>query len=295
MAAKKSEGASSLHASSSRKCRRKRPPPNEPNAEAGLPAGASVSQAEEQWQQTFDAVPEPIAVLDLQHRIVRLNKNMAERLGLAKDQCVGQTCYRLVHGIDEPPSFCPHSRLLKDGEEHSVEIDENRLGGEFLVTGYPSTETAIRSIDLSVVGYLTKPLDLDELLCHVKPAIAHSQYRRAVTVILERLQSCVDDLNDIHWIRIPRAGAKCELVSLSTIRTLAACLSELVGLYSRSGGEGCAESLCELIGCPMLPVHRQAIVDTIAVLKKTKDTFKSKELAELRTRLEALLHMGSLT
>jgi FixJ family two-component response regulator len=155
-----------------------------------------------------------------------------------------------------------------------------------LVTGYPSTDTAIRSVELSVVAYLTKPLKLDELLGHVKPAIAHSRNRQAMTAIRGRLQSCLVDLESAQSKPIPRAGGKDEPVSIGTIRTLAACLSELLELCARSDADGCAHNLCELLDCPQRPVCRGAIVDTIEVLKKTKETFKSKELAELRTRLE---------
>lgn len=158
-----------------------------------------------------------------------------------------------------------------------------------LVTGYPSTDTAIRSVELSVVAYLTKPLKMEELLRHVRPAIAHSRNRRATTAIRGRLQSCLVDLTSAQSKPAPRPGGKDDLVSIGTIRTLAACLSELLELYSRSGVDGCAHDLCELLDCPQRPVCRQAIAETIAVLKKTKETFKSKELAELRTKLEDLL------
>jgi DNA-binding response OmpR family regulator len=158
-----------------------------------------------------------------------------------------------------------------------------------LVTGYPSTETAVHSIDLSVASYLTKPLEISDLLCHVKPAVAHCRNRRALASILGRLQSCIDDLSGAQWNPIPRVGEKDEMVSIGTIRTLAACLSELLGLLVRSEGEGITVNLCELLDCPQRPVHRKAILDTIAVLKRTKEAFKSKELAELRKRLEGLL------
>jgi PAS domain S-box-containing protein len=121
------------------------------------------------------------------------------------------------------------------------------------------------------------------------PAIAHSRNRRAVTAIRGRLQSCLVDLTSAQSKPIPRVGGTDELVSIGTIRTLAACLSELLGLCARSVAEGAACDLCELLDCPQQPVHRQAIVETIEVLKKTKDTFKSKALAELRTKLEQLL------
>jgi len=158
-----------------------------------------------------------------------------------------------------------------------------------LITGYPSMETAIRSVELSVVAYLTKPVRMEGLLWHVKPAVAQSRNRRAVTAIRGRLQTCLADLSVAQSKPVPRPGGKDELVSIGTIRTLAACLSELLELCARSGVDGRELGLCELLDCPQRPVHREAIVDTITVLKKTKQTFKSKELAELRTRLEDLL------
>jgi CheY-like chemotaxis protein len=158
-----------------------------------------------------------------------------------------------------------------------------------LVTGYPATDTAIRGIELSVVAYLTKPLDFDELLGHVKSAIENSRNRRALAAVRERLQTCLADLDTTQSGPTPGAAANGKLVSLGTIRTLAACLSELLELCARLRIDGCAHDLCELLDCPQRPVHRQALVETIAVLKKTKETFKSKDLAELRTKLEALL------
>ena len=158
-----------------------------------------------------------------------------------------------------------------------------------LVTGYPATDTAIRSVELSVTAYLTKPLKTEQLLKHIRPAIGHSRNRRTVTAIRGRLQSCLVDLTSAQSTPILPAGGKDELVSSGTIRTLAACLSELLELHSRSGVDGGAVDLCRLLDCPQQPVCRQAITETITVLKKTKETFKSKELAELRTKLQVLL------
>jgi hypothetical protein len=91
---------------------------------------------------------------------------------------------------------------------------------------------------------------------------------------------------------IPGAAAQEVMVSVGTIRTLAACLSELLRLTAQSGVDSGSSNLCDLLDCPQRTVHRQAIVDTIAVLKRTKDAFKSKELAELRTKLEQLFGLG---
>jgi PAS domain S-box-containing protein len=89
------------------------------------------------WKYTFDAVPDLIAILDTEFRIVRANKAMAASLGITPEECIGLTCYRIVHGTDDPPFFCPHRQLLNDGLEHTAEIYEDHLGGYFIVSVSP--------------------------------------------------------------------------------------------------------------------------------------------------------------
>ncbi|MDD5305785.1 MAG: response regulator [Deltaproteobacteria bacterium] len=97
----------------------------------------SVLRAKEEWERTFDSVPDLIVILDGQHRVVRANRAMAERLGATCEQCVGLPCYKAVHGADTPPDFCPHARTIVDGMEHTTEVHEDRLGGDFLVSTTP--------------------------------------------------------------------------------------------------------------------------------------------------------------
>ncbi len=94
-------------------------------------------RAKEEWERTFDAMPEMVAILDFNHRIQRVNEAMARRLGRKPQECVGLHCYETVHGMSEPPGFCPHARTLKDGLLHTEEIHEDRLGGDFLVSTTP--------------------------------------------------------------------------------------------------------------------------------------------------------------
>jgi DNA-binding response OmpR family regulator len=177
----------------------------------------------------------------------------------------------------------PDLRVIREARELDSQMPV------ILVTGYPSMETAIWSVEMSVVAYLTKPVDVDELILCVRAAVEQSRNRRALTSVRQRLASCISDLDGIQSTRPRREGENGELVSIATIRTLASCLSELLELGARSGTWRSSKNLCELLDCPQQPVARSAIVKTIEVLKKTKETFRSKALGELRTQLEALL------
>jgi two-component system, sensor histidine kinase and response regulator len=100
-------------------------------------AERAILRAKEEWEQTFDAVPDLIAILDEDYRIVRANRAMAARLNVAAEDCIGLRCYHAVHGMNEPPSFCPHRHLLTDGIERITEVHEERLGGDFVVSVSP--------------------------------------------------------------------------------------------------------------------------------------------------------------
>ena len=97
----------------------------------------AIARAKKEWEKTFDSIPDLIAILDDQYRVLRANKAMADRLGCAVDQCVGLSCYKAVHGTDEPPLYCPHTMTLADGVQHAIEMYEERLGGHFLVSTTP--------------------------------------------------------------------------------------------------------------------------------------------------------------
>jgi len=100
-------------------------------------AAEEISRAKEEWERTFNSVPDMIAILDNNHTIIRVNESMARRLGRKPGECVGMRCYEAVHGTTAPPDFCPHSLTIKDGREHVRELHEEHLGMDLLVTTSP--------------------------------------------------------------------------------------------------------------------------------------------------------------
>jgi len=105
-------------------------------AERKLIEGA-LRHTKDEWERTFDSVPDLIATLDKQHHILRVNEAMARRLGLKAEECVGLACYEVIHATLGPPESCPHTKTMADGCQHAYEIHVDRLGGDFLITTTP--------------------------------------------------------------------------------------------------------------------------------------------------------------
>jgi PAS domain S-box-containing protein len=94
-------------------------------------------RAKEEWEATFHAVPDLIMILDGQHRILRANRAMAEKVGRTPEELVGKKCHEIVHGSSTPIPFCVHTELMCDGKEHTREVVESRINAVLLVSVSP--------------------------------------------------------------------------------------------------------------------------------------------------------------
>lgn len=97
----------------------------------------AVIRAKQEWEKTFDCVPDLIAVLDQDCRIRRINRAMAAHLGMRESECIGRNCCNLLHGRDDRPEDCPHRRLFQNAEEITLEIYLPRLKGHYCISASP--------------------------------------------------------------------------------------------------------------------------------------------------------------
>jgi len=122
-----------------------------------------------------------------------------------------------------------------------------------LITGYPTVESAVRSIELSVTAYLLKPLDFDELLVAVRKSLELYQHYQLVVRSRERSEHWSTSLSEIErmlsHVQYQEAGdAVSTLIDLSLARMLAAVgdLRELVDSGAFADGQEDAEHLAYL-------------------------------------------------
>jgi PAS domain S-box-containing protein len=96
-----------------------------------------MTEIAQSWEKTFDAVPDLVAVIDENHRLVRVNRAMAQAIGCTAEEAVGRKCFECIHGTSEPPEYCPHAKSLQDNDGHSAEIFEGFLERNLLITTSP--------------------------------------------------------------------------------------------------------------------------------------------------------------
>jgi PAS domain S-box-containing protein len=140
---------------------------------------------DQNWQATFDAMQDAIAIMDTDHRIVKANKAMADLVGRPHWKIVGRYCYQLVHGLEAPPAFCPHSRLLKDGRKHHAEVFEKRIGGWFDVSTSPLTDSSGR-----VTGCVHVAHDISRNKAAHEHMVRQEKLLQSVNRVLQETLTC---------------------------------------------------------------------------------------------------------
>ncbi|MDP3479131.1 MAG: response regulator [Desulfoprunum sp.] len=76
-----------------------------------------VQEARNEWERTVNALPDMIAIVDLEHRVIRLNTAMQERLGRPLAEIIGQDCLMCRDAFP-----CLHAELIEDRKPRTIEI-----------------------------------------------------------------------------------------------------------------------------------------------------------------------------
>ena len=148
-----------------------------------------------------------------------------------------------------------------------------------LLTGDPSVESAASAVRLHAKAYLPKPPDPEQLKLLVRESIANHRVHQAVRRKWEQFQALSLDVN--RQLAVPRSSAV-DPGEILELENLFRALNDVV----RTGKVNTVPDAVHMIQHLELV---NAVHETISVLEKTKRSFKSKHLGDLRSRLETLV------
>lgn len=163
-----------------------------------------------------------------------------------------------------------------------------------LMTAYPSMESAIQSVKLRVTAYLVKPFEKKDLLDQVAPAVQNYKALKALRASTGRVDSWKKALDraelNIANAPSPDPSSWRTLLDL-TLRNAAEAIADARTFAELAGSANPAASSDQ--NTQMNETHPvlllNALLETLVVIDKTRNAFKSKDLADLRKRIEPLV------
>ena len=136
----------------------------------------SLAQALNEWQTTFDAVMDPILILDRNLVLARGNLAAHELLSINGSVIEGRTCHQLFAGIDTPCGVCPVQVVNQANRPHQQEISHRYLGRTFTVSCSP-----IRKGE-QVIGYVQWMRDISHQ-CNLEKRLVHASKLEAIATL----------------------------------------------------------------------------------------------------------------
>ncbi len=97
----------------------------------------TISRAKYMWESTFDAIRDPVMIIDRHYTIERANLAAAERAGKLIREFVGKKCFEIFAKRTEICPHCPLQETLRVKETRSVQIEELMPARDFQVNSYP--------------------------------------------------------------------------------------------------------------------------------------------------------------
>jgi len=96
-----------------------------------------LHEAAEEWRTTFDSIQNPLFILDLDFKVIRVNAPALAFLNLPAEKVVGRHCYSLLHGTKEPPEICLVPTMKKTKRHERTEYYDQKRKAWFRISVGP--------------------------------------------------------------------------------------------------------------------------------------------------------------
>lgn len=180
--------------------------------------GGQLKSASLQWERTFDAIQDPVAIVDLDYKLLRANRHFFKGHR-------SEFCHRTLSSSEQPCSGCPIPRALEITEPSQGQV---RVGSQYFeVYSYPIQLRGDSHVTTVVNHYVdvtdkrelyTKMIQNEKMaaLGHLAGSIAHElnnpltglrSLSQVIKSEVKKSDAIFSDLDEVE-----KAAARCQLI-----------------------------------------------------------------------------------
>jgi PAS domain S-box-containing protein len=141
----------------------------------------NVSLVRTELKNIFESISDMVYYTDKDNIIRRINQAVITKIGKPEDEIVGEKCYEIMHGKIEPWDKCPHCKSVHHMKPFVGEIDDEHLGGTYVVSSSPIFDSSD-----NYVGTVHISRDITELRT-LREKVAHSERMAALGELAARV------------------------------------------------------------------------------------------------------------
>ncbi len=136
-----------------------------------------VMQSRQDWEDTFDTIPDMITIHDKNYNIIMANRAARENLHLPDIlQGMPNKCFKYYHGTEAPPEGCPSCNCYKTESPATFEIFEPNLGKHIEIRSIPRKNRYDELIGLiHIVRDITERKKIEEEYLNLMNAVTKAK------------------------------------------------------------------------------------------------------------------------
>lgn len=150
-----------------------------------------ICRSKQEWEYTFNSVPDLIAILNTNSIVTRVNKSLVDKLGIHESDIIGKRCSDLFHSSSATPLDCPHKAMIETQIRQYRTKYISRLKGWYEITLTPLFDSSGEIVGtIHILHDITELKNKETELIETNISLdAANQELRAIT---EELQSRLD-------------------------------------------------------------------------------------------------------
>ncbi|RJR20184.1 MAG: PAS domain S-box protein [Nitrospiraceae bacterium] len=141
----------------------------------------NVALAQSELKNIFESISDLVYYTDQDFTIRRVNQAVVRKIGKPEEEIIGQKCYKIFHGKDEPWELCPHHKSSASQQPYVGELEDPHLNGTFVVSNSPIFDSA-----RNFVGTVHISRDVTELRT-LRERVIHSERMAALGELAARV------------------------------------------------------------------------------------------------------------
>lgn len=234
-----------------------------------------LKKSVENWDQTFNAIQDAIALIDKNQNIIQTNKAFTELVGDFPEKYIGCQCHLYVHGSKLPHNDCPFTIMLQSKKREVQEMMINDKICNVLV------DPIIDELG-KIIGAVHIISDITEQkMNEIKLSDIYTRQRIISESIV--LLNDIDDIDDIFQT----LG---NIVYENIDNTYIICVKdrpemEDLNIVNQHGGDAFVEQVVDIIGIPL----QNFSISLNEYSKKHIDALKSGKLLKMKSGLKELV------
>ena len=178
-----------------------------------LSPGEIAARAEQQWEKTFNAMADGMFITSADFEILNINSVLCGILKKEKKELIGQKCYRVFHGKNQPIHNCPLERAKRSKKTEHAEFFEPHLN---------------RWLNISSSPLLDEEGEVSLIIHNVRDVSSSKSAAKKVRESEERYRDLFENANDL--IQSVDADGKFNYVNKKWLDTLGYTRGEVKNL-----------------------------------------------------------------